>query len=144
MADRTGQPRAGQRDRNGRAILVFAAAAVGLYLLVMVALTGLLEDAAGSLSYNRIWIIGVYWLIFIAPAVPALWGAALLTVAAVRPFNRPMLYYLATGLLMIGVVVFSLYIVAGTRHGLLLATLVLVTGVAAWFAVRRVLAQRAD
>lgn len=139
MVDKPHRQGRGQSDRNALAVLIFAAAACGFYLALMAILAGLLEGAADSLSRDRLWKIGIYWLIFVAPAVPALWGGAVVTRAAVKPFNRPLLYYLATGLLMIGTVVFCLYLMVGSRSGVLLALTVLATGVLAWMVLRRAL-----
>ena len=139
MVDRPHRQACGQTDRNGLALLVFAGSVCSLYLVLTVVLAGLLEGTADSLSRDRFWKTGLYWLVFIAPAVPALWGAALVTRAGVRPFNRPLLYYLASGLLMIGTIAFCLYLLVGSRSGMLLAMAALATGLAAWFALRHAL-----
>lgn len=137
--ERSGVPPA-RADRNGLALLVLLAGAAVLYLVAMVVLAALLEGAIDSLSRDRFWKLLVYWAVFIAPAMPALAAAALAADRLVRPYNRAFVYYLTTGLLMIGTVVLCLFLlVGGGGRGMVLALLALATGVAAWLALRRIL-----
>lgn len=143
MEDRRSADPGARVDRNGVAILVFAGAAAVIYLILMLILAALLESVADSISRDRFWKLLIYWAIFIAPAVPALGGAALVTDRLARPYNRAFLYYLATGLMMIGTVVFALFLlVGGGVRGMVLAALALATGLVAWVALRRVLVGR--
>ncbi len=144
MADRRSAAPHGGANRNVTALLVLLAAVVVLYLVAMLVLASLLEDATGVLPRDRIWKFAIYWVVFMAPVPPALWGGALLARALVRPFNRHLVYTLATGVLMVVTVVFCLsLLVGGGVRGMILAILGLATSAFGWMALRRALVRRA-
>jgi hypothetical protein len=122
--------------RNGLALLVLLAGAVVVYLVLMAVLTALLEGAVETLSRDRIWKLLVYWAIFIAPAVPALGGAAALTGLVVGRFDRRFVVAVTTGLMAGGTAMLCVYLAAGGAPGITLAILSLARAVLAWAALR--------
>ncbi len=140
---RSGAPPA-RADRNLFALFVLLAGTALLYFVIMFALAALLEGAVDSLSRDRFWKLLVYWAVFFAPAIPAVAGAALAANRLARPYNRAFLYYVATGFMMIGTVIFCLVLLAGRGvGGMGLALLALATGVLAWLALRRIVMRSA-
>jgi hypothetical protein len=127
------------KDRNGLAILVWLAASAGLYVVWVLIVVGLLEQAVGLLAREGVWRFAIFFLVVQIPQVLAVFLGAAATRLLVRPFNRMLLYYFSVTAMLIGSSVYALMLLWGlSMRGVVLAVLQFVALWLAWKLIKRV------
>lgn len=144
MLRRKDRPAAEGEDRNGLAVGVFLAAFAAAYLVCALLMALLLDEAGEGLPRDSLWKIFVYWCIAIGPQLVGIAVALTVTRRAVGRFNRPMLFYIAVGLGLVGVCLNGLFLLMPlTARGILLALLQAGTAYVGFVMLRRGLRGRA-
>lgn len=127
------------KDKNALAMLLWLVVTAALYVLWVFVAAGALESTMGGGAREGVWRYVAFVLLFQLPQLVAGVLAALTVKAAVRPFNRMLLYYYTVAIAIVGSAVYALMLVWSLSwRGFILAAVQLLVLYAAWRLLRAI------